>query len=525
MLEIAVIFILFLLSRSYFARKRINTQGLPYPPGPKPFPIIGNALDLPRESPWLTYTDWGKTYGDIVHVQAFGSHFVIVSSEEVAAELFEKRSKIHSDRIVAQMTELMGWDYNTGLMPYGDKWRQHRRLVHQKFRAEAISQYHPVIMKNVHSALRNILATPEDFLVHLRHIAAATVMSIAYGYEIAPTNDRFVTIVEVAVAMLSQAFFPGATLVNYFPMLRHLPEWLPGMGFKSFAKDCRMLTDEIQNAPFELVKQRMLAGTALPCVTSELLDRVEPHGDTKEQEATIKRVCGIIYAAGADTTTAALSTVAPAMLLHPVAQKKAQEEIDSVIGTHMLPTFDDRKRLPYAEAFVRESMRWHPGAPLCKFVVYIVKDEGEACPSLALPHGTSEEDVYRGYYIPKGATVIGNTWAMFHNDTTFQDPDSFVPERFLNDDGSLKEYPTAYFGFGRRICPGRSLADAEIWATTVSVLSVFNVTQSKDNHRREVSVAGGYTGGLVSHPLPFKCDFSPRSKATLQLIQESSQMI
>ncbi|KDQ55455.1 hypothetical protein JAAARDRAFT_180898 [Jaapia argillacea MUCL 33604] len=507
MLDLAVLLIVFLLSWSYFARKRGNTRGLPYPPGPKQLPIIGNARDIPQQSPWLTYTEWGKKYGDIMHVQAFGSHVVIVNSERVAVDLFEKRSKIYSDRIMGKMTELMGWDYNTGLMPYGDKWRRHRRLVHQEFRADATAQYHPIIMKNVHFALRNILATPEDFLAHVRYIAAATVMSIAYGYEVAPTNDRFVQIVEDAVAMLSQAFFPGATLVNYFPMLQHLPGWLPGMGFKRFAQKCRMLTDEMQNAPFEFVKHHMLAGTALPSVTSELLDKVDPHGDVEEQEATIKRVSGIIYAAGADTTTAGMSTVVLAILLHPESQRKAQAEIDSVIGTHRLPTFEDRKNLPYVDAFVRESMRWHPAAPL------------------AVPHATSEEDVYQGYYIPKGAAVIGNTWAMLHDDTTFPNPDLFMPERFLNDDGSLKEYPMAYFGFGRRICPGRSLADAEIWATAVAVLSVFNVTKSKDSTGREVSVDGGYTGGLVSHPLPFKCDLKPRSTAALQLIQESSQMI
>jgi cytochrome P450 len=72
------------------------------------------------------------------------------------------------------------------------------------------------------------------------------------------------------------------------------------------------------------------------------------------------------------------------MAMHPEFQTKAQEEIDSVIGTHRLPEFEDRPLLPYVEAVYREVMRWKPVLPL------------------GLPHATTEDDVYDGYFIPKG---------------------------------------------------------------------------------------------------------------------------
>ena len=54
------------------------------------------------------------------------------------------------------------------------------------------------------------------------------------------------------------------------------------------------------------------------------------------------------------------------MALHPEVQKKAQAEIDAVVGPHRLPDFEDRRSLPYINAIiVKESMRWHPVAPLC----------------------------------------------------------------------------------------------------------------------------------------------------------------
>ena len=72
------------------------------------------------------------------------------------------------------------------------------------------------------------------------------------------------------------------------------------------------------------------------------------------------------------------------MAMYPDVQKKAQEEIDNVVGSERLVTFDDRASLPYIEAIYREVMRWQPVTPL------------------GLAHSTSEDDIYKGFYIPKG---------------------------------------------------------------------------------------------------------------------------
>lgn len=81
-----------------------------------------------------------------------------------------------------------------------------------------------------------------------------------------------------------------------------------------------------------------------------------------------------------------------AMACNPAAQKKAQEEIDKLIGDDRLPEYGDRPNLPYVEALYREVMRWRPAVPL------------------GVPHATTQDDIYDGYYIPKGTTVISNIW-------------------------------------------------------------------------------------------------------------------
>jgi cytochrome P450 len=80
------------------------------------------------------------------------------------------------------------------------------------------------------------------------------------------------------------------------------------------------------------------------------------------------------------------------MTLHPEVQQKAREEIDRIIGSGRLPTFSDRKDLPYVEAVVTEAWRWHPVTPM------------------GVAHTISTDDVVNGYHIPKGAIVLSNTW-------------------------------------------------------------------------------------------------------------------
>lgn len=83
------------------------------------------------------------------------------------------------------------------------------------------------------------------------------------------------------------------------------------------------------------------------------------------------------------------------MTVYPEVQRKAQEEIDRVVGQDRLPTMTDRENLPYIEAMVKEVLRWHPVAPM------------------ALPHTSIDSDVCEGYFIPKGSMLLANVWLVY----------------------------------------------------------------------------------------------------------------
>lgn len=101
------------------------------------------------------------------------------------------------------------------------------------------------------------------------------------------------------------------------------------------------------------------------------------------------------------------------MTQHGEVLRRAQEELDSVIGRDRMPDFVDEDSLPYCNAVVRETMRW-------RSVI-----------AGGLAHMTTEDDVYDGYIIPKGTTVLANHWALHHDPAIYPEPMSFKPERFI----------------------------------------------------------------------------------------------
>ncbi|KAF8158874.1 cytochrome P450 [Mycena galopus ATCC 62051] len=400
------------------------------------------------------------------------------------------------------MVPLTGWDFSLALMPYSEKWRQYRRLFNQHFRRDAIAAHHPVRFRKIQDFLRGLLSTPEDFFAHTKTLAAAIIMGTVYGYDIKPTHDRFVDLAEEGVRRSFESVLPGAYAVNTFPFLRYFPSWFPGCGFHRFARETSELVDEMKNAPFDFVRQNMRDGVGRSSVLRELLENNDTQGGCKERESMIKDVTALAYAAAADTTASTLVIFIMAMALNPEVVRKAQIEIDAVVGIGSLPGFEHRSALPYCEAVVREVFRWKPILPL------------------AIPHLTTEDDIYEGYFIPKGTMVFANIWAMVHDESIYPHPDKFNPERFLTTDGQLNaDDRILAFGFGRRNCAGRQAADATVWATVVSILATFNIAKAKYETGEEIEVDPVFAGGLASQPMPFKCAITPRNDITRQLIE------
>jgi cytochrome P450 len=506
-LAVAVLaFFVFLL-----LRRKPNSSGLPLPPGPAKLPILGNFLSLPKSSAWASFAWWGRQFkSDVIHLDVFGTSIIVLNSAKAAQDLLEKKASIYSSRPSQNMlNKLMGWDWNVANMPYGESWRHHRSLLQLGFRPKTAFHYQPQEVKSTHKLLRQILDTPQDLFAHARHSVTTTLMSVAYGIDVSPRDDPYVETARKALHGGFTAGVPGTFLVDYFSFLRFVPEWFPGAGFKTQAKEWKKNATDMVEIPFEVVKRRMENSTAERSFTSMCLEDLGEENDPY-QELIIKESAAAIVAGGSDTLTSAFLSFVYAMMTHPEVQQKAQQEIDEVIGNDRLPEFSDEASLPYIGALVTEVLRWKTTAPIC------------------VPHMLTEDDTYNGYHLPANSIVIANSWAILHDEQSFPDAFAFTPERFLKDnktpDTKNKNLTNAIFGFGRRECPGRSTATSSLWLMVASVLATFDIKKPRGVNGKDLNETEPekYSFGVVNMPLPFQCDILPRSRGASELVKATA---
>ncbi|KAH9934389.1 cytochrome P450 [Fomitopsis serialis] len=464
----------------------------------------------------VTFSKWGDIYGGIVHISALGQNIVILNEPQYAIDMLDRKGVLYSDRPTLVMGgQLVGWDEGPALIPFSDRWAEYRRLFSHFMGTKAkIDAFSHVLHEETNVFLKHVLAEPRDWVEHTRRFAGGLVLQLAYGYRASdPGGKELVKLVDDAMDGFSEATMPNAFLVDVFPVLRCVPAWFPGAAWKRKAQLYHDYLQEMLRAPFELVKRQMAAGVARPSFTQSHLDsqKLSP-----EEERTIQWAAAGIYSGGADTTVAGISCFILGLVRHTAEQRTAQAELDTVLGHDALPTPADRARLPYCEALYLEIMRFYTFGPL------------------GLAHVVREDDVHDGYFIPKGSIIVPNNWRFFHNPTTYPEPDTFAPERFL---GKEKQFdPRKYlFGYGRRICPGTSLsprpprppltpppglhlADASMWLACVSVLAAFDVAPPVHDGGPVVPPARFVNGG-ISHPEPFECVVRPRSTGVEALVR------
>ncbi|KAF7328084.1 hypothetical protein MKEN_00389700 [Mycena kentingensis (nom. inval.)] len=498
--------------------RKVATRGrskLPLPPGPPKLPLVGNLFQMPATQNYLTFQRWSKEYkSDILHLDVAGRSVIVLCSAKAADNLLEKRAAIYSDRPrFVFLNEIMGSGYSFTFMRYGTPWRERRRMFHSVFGTTAdVAKFYPKQREYIHELLLELLQTKEDNLMDpIGRMACKIVMSIAYGLNVLPTNDPHVELAQTFGEVMSKVVTPGRFLVENIPALKHVPAWFPGAGFKRQAQEWAKMTGNVRKVPFEAAKARIASGKAEYSFVYSGLHAAENRRTPEEQEAhelIVSEVAAVIFPAGAHTTTASTGIFFLAMMHHPDVMHKAQQEIDRVIGSDRLPDFEDRKDMPYLSAVVKESLRWWVTAPT------------------ALSHYTNVEDEYRGYRIPANSIVVGNAWAILHDEETYPDPDVFKPDRWLRADGTLNPDvpdPIQAFGYGRRICPGKHVGEGTVWFIIASILSVFDINPRPNEKGEIVPPPLNFADGVVSTPRPFSGVITPRSEKHAALILAANQ--
>ncbi|KAF8657595.1 hypothetical protein AX16_002176 [Volvariella volvacea WC 439] len=420
---IAVICILLAASRA-LSRRRL-------PPRPKGLPLIGSVLTMPTQKPWFTFAEWVKRYGDMIYISIFGQPLIILNLFSAAVDLLDKRGSIRQQTHFANVSQ------------NNDRLKVYRKFCTKVMgNMTALRKYDHIGEEESQRIARRLLSKPEGFLAHAEYFAAAVFMRVAYGYQVKDHDDHFVELIQSTMKGFSEITTPGRFLVELIPALRYVPDWFPGAGWKKFARRSADVVQRSVHEPYNWTKSQM----EINAVDSFISDNLADTGDMGEEAIDLLRwTARAMYSSGGDTTVAALQSFFFSMAKFPQVQAQARAEFDRVIGNDRLPTMGDWDNLSFIRALTSEVLRWHSLGPT------------------GIPHFSMEDDVYNGYFIPKGTTVIPNIWWMTHDPEVYRNPNEFNPSRFLKTcESNVPEHDPRLicFGFGRRyrfICLDYSL--------------------------------------------------------------------
>ncbi|KAI0696990.1 cytochrome P450, partial [Cerioporus squamosus] len=463
--------------------------------GPRGLPFIGNAHQLSLTDSYIQFDDWAHKYGPLFYFHTFGREFIVINDLKLALDLFEQRSATYATKPRLVMAgELVGKEKTSMVFSkYNTLHKECRRIAHSWLNKQHVREFSwPLQEISSYRLLVSILDNPDNVAHHIRANMGSVLLKALYGFDCLPMNDPNIELAEQVCGLTAEAMCPGRWLVDSFPSLAYVPAWFPGAHFKRWAAESRRMSERLIQEPFNVVREAVVAlsGSLLKCASHRL------------HAAMI--ASGTLYASGIDTTVSAIRTFWMMMALYPEIQRKAQAEVDAVVGTIRLPTMEDRDQLPYLNCIIKEVLRFGTVVP-------------------TMPHSLDVDDIYQGYLIPKGACVMVNMWGIYHDPKIYPEPDRFRPERYLSEAGSAAEPDPELIGFGlgRRTCVGKHFAHAILFLYFAHALAVFNIRLAKDANGERVPPVIAWTGIHIRQLRDFECEVTPRSAEKAALARQT----
>ncbi|XP_034544780.1 cytochrome P450 2U1 [Notolabrus celidotus] len=495
-----------------FYQKRGHHSNIP--PGPKPWPVVGNfggflvpsfiqrrfghqTSSTEKRSAVGVLTELTKLYGNVYSLFVGSQLVVVLNGYEVIRDAFSNHPEVFSDRPDIPAISIMTKRKGIVFAPYGPVWRKQRKFCHATLRSFGLGKLslEPCILQGLDTIKTELLRLNKesggagvDLAPLISHAVSNVICSLILGQRFHHKDREFRSMLDLMDRGLEICVNSPAVLINVFPLFYYLPfgvfkelrqvEGDITMFLKRFiARHRETLDPENPRDLTDMYLMEMLAQQAAGNV------------DSSFTEDYLFYIIGDLFIAGTDTTANSVLWVLLYLILHPDIQDKVQVEIDEVVGTHRVPSLTDKGALPFTEATIMEVQRLTVVVPL------------------GIPHMASETTEFRSYTIPKGTVVLPNLWSVHRDPTVWDDPDTFNPARFLDDEGNLmrKEFFIP-FGIGRRVCMGEQLAKMELFLTVTSLLQTFKFKLPRGTPAP--SLSGRF--GLTLAPCSFTVCVTPR---------------
>uniref|UniRef100_A0A5B6ZBJ4 Flavonoid 3'-monooxygenase n=1 Tax=Davidia involucrata TaxID=16924 RepID=A0A5B6ZBJ4_DAVIN len=481
-----------------------NRHPLPLPPGPKPWPVIGNLPHL-GPMPHHSIAAMARNYGPLMHLRLGFVDVVVAASASVAAQFLKTHDANFSSRPPNSGAKHIAYNYQDLVFaPYGPRWRMLRKIcsVHL-FSAKALDDFRHVRQEEV-GILTRILASAVQAPANLGQLlnvcttnALGRVMlgrrvfgDASVGGD--PKADEFKSMV-VELMVLAGVFNVG----DFVPAL----EWLDLQGV---AAKMKRLHDRFDSFLSAIIEEHEINGgdggaQKHADLLSTLISLKDDDADGEEGKLTdteIKALLLDLFTAGTDTSSSTVEWAIAELIRHPKILAQARNELDSVIGPDRLVTESDLTKLTFLQAIIKETFRLHPSTPL------------------SLPRIAAESCEINGYHIPKGSTLLVNVWAIARDPDVWAEPLEFKPDRFLpggerpNVDVKGNDFEVIPFGAGRRICAGMSLGLRMVQLLTATLVHAFDWDLAEGQLAEKLNMDEAYgltlqrAVPLMVHPLP-----------------------
>ncbi|XP_061109233.1 steroid 17-alpha-hydroxylase/17,20 lyase [Conger conger] len=422
-------------------------------------PILGSLLSLREDLPQhLLLTSLGERYGEL-YALYLGPHYtVVVNNFKHAREVLLQKGKEFAGRPKMVTTELLSREgKDIAFADYSPLWKCHRRLVQSSFSmfGEGTSKLQTIVCEeatSLCSELLRVAGQPLDPATVLMRAVTNVVCALVFGSTYQPHDPELKVVMDYNTGIVQTVAKGG--LVDIFPWLRIFPN-------KDLTrlKECIKLRDQLLNRKLEEHKAAQASYSSEE--TRDLLDALLKGQQSSGEESSftddhVLMIAADAFGAGVETTTTTLLWVLAFLLHNPEVQDKIHQELDEQIGRDRTPSLADRGRLPYLESTLSEVLRIRPVSPVF------------------IPHVALQDTSIGGHRIHKGTRVLVNMWHIHHDPQQWEQPEKFMPERFLDSEGQRFSPPYFLpFGAGPRVCMGEALAKLELFLFSSWLLQRF----------------------------------------------------
>ncbi|CAI0429028.1 unnamed protein product [Linum tenue] len=314
--------------------------------------------------------------------------------------------------------------------PYGDHWRNLRRIgAVEIFSAHRLAASLPIRRDEVRRLVAKLArrsdggAAVVDMKSAFQELTFDTMMRMVAGKRFYSDDEEARGFREVIKEVVARG--GASNRADFGAVLR----WIDGGKLERTARELAGRTDSFLQKLIEERRRNTMIDHLLAMQESE----PEYYSDQ-----IIKGLVMVMLLAGTDTLSVTLEWALANLLNHPNILLKAREEIDKQIGQERLIDEPDISNLTYLQNIIVETLRLYPAGPLL------------------VPHASSEDCVVGGYHVPRDTILLVNAWAIHRDPNLWDDPTSFIPERYENE--GKESYKMIPFGLGRRSCPGVGLA-------------------------------------------------------------------